>query len=163
VSTAALSQRALARETDLSLEVKVMKVVRILSIAALCITASVCQLARAQNDAGNFYMGKVKVEVIKRYRGSEVLPKAEKVLIQDFAVPPGVVALDESAAGRLHTRIFLRRDPDDESTPAALAQQVQASFSKTLINDLKKSNIQAERSSGGDGSTNGSSLIVSGE
>jgi len=140
-----------------------MKIVRILSIATLCTIASACQIALAQNDVGNFYMGKVNVEVIKSYSGSEVLPKAEKVLIQDFTVPSGVITLDESAAGRLHTRIFLRRDPDDESTPAALAQQVQESFSKALINDLKKSNIEAQLASGGGDFTNGSFLIVSGE
>jgi hypothetical protein len=70
--------------------------------------------------------------------------------------------MDESVAGRLHTRIFLRRDPDDESTAAALAQQVQKSFSQSLINDLKKSNIDAQRSSEVDDAS-GSFLIVSGE
>jgi hypothetical protein len=140
-----------------------MKTVQIPAIAALCIIASASQMVLAQNDVGNFYMGKVKVEVVKSYSGPEALPKAGKILIQDFAVSPGVIALDESAAGRLHTLISLRRNPDDESTSAALAAQVQASFSKALINDLKQSNIETQRCSAGDVSTSGSFLVVSGE
>jgi hypothetical protein len=138
-----------------------MKAVRILATVALCIIAF--QMAVAQNDVGNFYMGKVKVQVVKSYTGSEVLPKAAKIVIQDFAISPGVVTLDESAAGRLHTLISLRRNPDDESTPAALAAQVQASFYKALVSDLKQSNIETQPGSAADVSTNGSFLVVSGE
>lgn len=140
-----------------------MKVVQMLSMAVLCTTAPLCLVARAQNDVGNFYMGKVKVTVIKSYSGQAALPKADKVLIQDFSGPSEVVTMDESAAGRLHTLISLWRDPDGESTAAALAQQVQQSFSKSLINDLKKSDIDAQRSSEAGDATKGSFLIVTGE
>jgi hypothetical protein len=140
-----------------------MKIIRILSIATVCAIASFCQIARAQNNVGNFYMGEVKVEVISRYSGAQMLPKAEKVLIQDFTVDTGVVSMDKSAAGRIHTQLFLRRDPDDASAPVALSQQVQASFSKALINDLRKSDIEVQRSTGTQGGSDGSLLVVSGE
>ena len=140
-----------------------MKIVQIFSIAAVCTIASAHHVALAQNDVGNFYMGKVKVEVTRSYSGTQILPRAEKVIIQDFTVAPGVVTLDESAAGRLHTRLFLRRDPDNDSVPAALAQQVQTSFSKALLNDLKKSNIEAQRSTGTDDASNVPVLVISGE
>jgi Domain of unknown function (DUF4410) len=140
-----------------------MTIVRNFNIALLCTIASVCQIASAQNDVGNFYMGKVKVEVVKTYNSPAVLPKPDTVQIQDFALPVGVVTLDDSAAGRLHTRIFLRRDPADASVPAALAQQVQTSFSKALISDLQKSNVQAQRVVGNGSLASGSFLMVSGE
>jgi hypothetical protein len=117
----------------------------------------------AQNNVGNFYTGKVNVKVVRSYSGAVALPKAENVLIQDFIVPAGVISLDESAAGRLHTRLFLHRDPDDAATPAALAQQVQTSFSKALVSDLKKLNIPAQQSSSGSDAAAGSFLVVSGE
>jgi hypothetical protein len=139
-----------------------MKSLKIIGIAVMCTIAPLCQVALAQN-VGNFYTGKVKVKVVKSYSGAEALPKADKVLIQDFIVADGAVSLDESAAGRIHTRIFLHKDPDDASVSVAVAQQVQASFSKALIADLKKSDIEAQKSSPGAAATNGSVLIVSGE
>jgi len=145
-----------------------IKIVRILSIASLC-TLSSSQILHAQNNVGNFYMGEVKVDVLQSYHGSLALPKAQKIVIQDFSVDPQVISMDESAAGRMHTRLFLRRDPEDASAPTALAQQVQASFSKALINDLKKSPIETQRAtaaldgSNASNSPNASLLVVSGE
>jgi flagellar hook-basal body complex protein FliE len=140
-----------------------MKVIRVLSIAAICPVVFSFHVALAQNDVGNFYMGKVKVDVIKTYSGIEILPKPESVVLQDFTVASGVVNLDESAAGRLHTRLFLRRNTDDPSTPAVLVKQVQTSFSKALISDLKKANIEANRSTGTDNPLNVPVLVISGE
>ena len=139
-----------------------MKIMKTISTAVICTIAPLCQVALSQN-VGNFYTGKVKVNVIQSYSGAEALPKAERVLIQDFTVDEGAVSLDESAAGRIHTRIFLHKDPDDASVPVAIAQQVQASFSKALIADLKKSNIEAQRSLSGATAASGSVLVVSGE
>jgi hypothetical protein len=76
--------------------------------------------------------------------------------------------MDESVAGRMHTRLFLHQDPDDASASTALAQQVQASFSKSLIGDLKKANIAAERADAAQAgavqeSSKAALLVVSGE
>jgi Domain of unknown function (DUF4410) len=138
-----------------------MNIIRTLTIGT--IAALACRFALAQNNVGNFYTGEVKVEVVKSYASAQALPTATSVLINDFTIDPAVIAMDESAAGRMHTRLFLRRDPDDASAPTALAQQVQASFSKALIGDLKKQNITAERAGDTQDGSKGALLVVSGE
>ena len=138
-----------------------MKMIRTLSFVAVCALAVSGEFVVAQNNVGNFYMGEVKVEVVKSYGGAPLLLKGGRVVIQDFTVDPGAVQMDDSAAGRMHTRLFLGHDPDDAAAPEALAQQVQASFSKALIGDLKKADLEAQRG-GAQGAANGP-LLVSGE
>jgi hypothetical protein len=105
---------------------------------ALCLMAVACQLAMAQNASGNILTGDVKADVLKRYSGPEVLPKPDKVVIHDFAVPVGAITTDKSIAGQLHRDVMLRHGVDEDSSPEALAQQVQAAFTKALAGELKK-------------------------
>src|SRR5258708_18345338 len=130
---------------------------------ALCLMTMAGQLAMAQNAAGNILTGDVKADVLKRYKGPGVLPKPDKVVIHDFAVPVGAITTDESIAGRLHRRILLRHGVDEDSSPDALARQVQAAFTKALAGELKKVNIPAQKMSAAEGAMSGSNLTVTGQ
>lgn len=135
---------------------------------ALCLMTVACQLAMAQNASGNILTGDVKADVLNRYNEPEVLPKPDKVLIHDFAVPVGATTTDESIAGQLHRRIKLRHGVDEDSSPEVLARQVQAAFTKALTGELKKVNIQtanvpAQKMPAAEGATSGPNLIVEGQ
>ena len=134
----------------------------------LCVITIASQVTMAQNSAGNILSGNVKADVLKRYSGPEALPKPDKVLIQDFAVPAKQVTTDESIAGELHRDVMLRHGVDEDSSPEVLAQQVQAAFAKTLAGELKKANIQtvnipSQKTSSAEGAVDGSNLVVTGE
>ena len=133
----------------------------------LCFVAFAGQVATAQNSAGNILSGDVKAVVLKRYNGPETLPKPDKIVIQDFAVPVGDIATDESMAARLHRRIMLRQGEDEDSSPEVLVQHVQAAFAKALASELKKLNIQAVRMpaqmSAAKGAISESDLVVAGQ
>lgn len=133
---------------------------RIFFVVSLVATA--VQVATAQSSAGNIVTGKAKVETISRYNGSEVLAKPDKVIVQDFT-PVGDIITDESVAARLHRQLSLRHGSDEDSTPEALTRQVQASFSKTLIRELSKANIQSERAIDDASAPSAPVLIVEGE
>ena len=105
---------------------------------ALCVMAIAGQVVMAQNSVGNILSGDVKAEVVKRYSGPGALPKPDKILIQDFAVPARETTTDESIAARLHRTVMLRHGVDEDSSPQVLAQQLQAAFAKTLAGELKK-------------------------
>src|SRR5882672_2867374 len=109
---------------------------------ALCLMAVACQLSMAQNASGNILTGDVKADVLTRYSGPGGLPKPNKVLIRDFVVPVGAITTDGSIAGQLHRRVLLRHGVDEDSSPEALTQQVQAAFTKALATELEKVNIQ---------------------
>src|SRR5215469_1053742 len=98
-------------------------------------------MAVAQNSAGNILSGDVKADVVKRYNGPETLPKPDKIVIHDFAMPGADITSDESAAARLHRNLMLRHGVDEDSSPEVLAQRVRAAFTKTLTAELQKANI----------------------
>jgi hypothetical protein len=130
--------------------------------------AIVCQVAIAQNSSGNIITGDVKADVLKRYSGTENLPKPEKIVIHDFAVPAGGIKTDESIAGRLHRDVTLRHGTDEDSSPEVLAQQVQSAFAKALASELKKANIPTvsvpvRTMSATAGSPSASDLVVDGK
>jgi hypothetical protein len=128
----------------------------------LCMLAMAAQVATAQSSAGNVVTGEAKVEIISTYKGSETLPKPEKVMIEDFT-PVGDIIMDESAAARLHRRLSQRHGSDEDSTPEILIQQVQDTFSKTLIKEFSKVNFHSERSLIGGSSPTPAVLVVEGE
>ena len=135
---------------------------------ALGVATVAGQFAMAQTSSGNILTGDVKAEVVRRYSGPETLPRPERVLIHDFVVPVDGVTTDESIAGRLHRDIMLRHGVDEDSSPEALARRVQAAFTKTLTEELKKVNMPAagspaERALMTDGVLADSELVVDGE
>lgn len=131
--------------------------------SGLCLIAMAGQVATAQNSVGNILTGEAKVEIIKSYSGSELLPKPEMVVIKDLAVPAEAITTDESVAAQLHRKRMLRRGSDEDSTPEVLTQQVQASFAEALASELKKVNVQSQRAYGGNSAFIASSLIIDGE
>ena len=128
----------------------------------LCVLAVTVHVATAQSSTGNIVTGEAKAEILSKYNGSEVLAKPEKVMIQDFT-PVGDIIMDESAAGRLHRRLSQKHGSDEDSTPEVLVQQVQSAFSKTLMEEFTKANVQSERSLVGAGAPAAAVLIVEGE
>jgi hypothetical protein len=123
--------------------------------------------AMAQNSTGNILQGQAKANVFKQYSGPEALPKPDKVLIHDFAMP-AEIATDKSIAGQLHRTIMLRHGVDEDSSPEVLAKRVQAAFSKALAEELKKANISAfhvpgQKTSSAENLASGSNLVVDGE
>ena len=100
--------------------------------------------------------------MISTYDGSEALAKPEKAMIQDFT-PVGDIIMDESAAARLRRRLSLKHGSDEDSTPQVLTQQVQPAFSKTLIEEFTKLNVQSEKSLDGRGDPSAAIMIVQGE
>lgn len=116
--------------------------------------------ALAQDSVGNPITGEAKIEVIKSYGGSGVLPKPSIVVIQDFQLI-GDVITDDSAAARL--RLGRGHGSNADSTPDALVQQVQTVFSKTLKAELDKVKVPSERESDSSGPAAGTALLVGGE
>ena len=131
--------------------------------SGLCFLAMAAQMATAGNSVGNILTGEAKVEIIKSYTGSELLPKPEMVVINDFVVPAEAVTTDESVAAQLHRKMMLRRGSDEDSAPEILTQLVQAGFAQALASELKKVNVQSQRAYDGGGAFIGSRLIVDGE
>jgi len=110
-----------------------------ISIAAVIAFAG----AHAQTGATNILVGDTKAEVVASYQG-DALPKPDKIMICDFNVPADVVTMDQSAAGRLQRRRLQRHSADADSSPEALAIQVQSAFAKTLVSELQKLDMPAE-------------------
>lgn len=135
---------------------------------ALGVVTVAVQVAMAQTSSGNILTGDVKAEVVRRYSGSETLPRPARVLIHDFIVPIDGVTTDESIAGRLHRGMMLRHGVDEDSSPEALTRQVQEAFTKTLTEELKKVNMPvvaspAQRALMADRVPAGSELVIDGE
>ncbi len=121
----------------------------------------VCQITTAQNSAGNVITGNAKAEVISSYTGPTPLPKPERIWIRDFK-PVGDIVVDESLAARMHRHSLLGGGSDD-STPEAVVQQIETSFTKTLTGELKKQKMETDRMPDGMGTLDGTYLIVEGE
>jgi hypothetical protein len=93
-----------------------------------------------QNRSGNILTGEVKASVVKCYSWSG-LPKPDKILIRDFAVPVGDITTDESIAEQLHREILLRHGVDEDSCQRFWAQRVQAAFGKALATVVRGQTI----------------------
>src|SRR5258708_4090611 len=129
---------------------------------AACI-ATLAAAVHAENAAKKLLVGDTKVEILARYQG-DALPKPEKALIDDFAVPPSVISVDASPAGRMH-RPGRRVEGANPNAPEALTHQVQASFSKSLLHELQQAaSVPAETAAGGaDAAVAPHTLLVQGE
>jgi hypothetical protein len=125
----------------------------IAGIASLLAASAV----EAKNPVKKVLLGDTKVEIIAKYQG-EALAKPEKALVYDFAVPPSVISVDESPAARLH-----RPRGDADSPESAVAKQVQDTFSKKLLGELKEASVAAEAAAGPDASAPPHTLLVQGE
>jgi hypothetical protein len=104
----------------------------------LCILASIGQIAAGQTSSGNLLTGVVKASPVQHDDGPALLPKPEMIVIRDFSLPVAAVTTDKSVAGQIHRDILLRHGVDEDSSPEALSQRVQAAFAKTLASELQK-------------------------
>jgi hypothetical protein len=102
---------------------------------------AVAAIAAAQTSAGNALTGEAKVQMIASYTGAAPLPKPDKILVYNFTVDPDSIAMDDSAAERLHRRRLARRGSDTDSSPEQVAQRVLAAFTDALVGELQKTSV----------------------
>jgi hypothetical protein len=130
--------------TKSNVESFLINVVRSIVVAVMLAVGAAT--LHAQNAAKKFLDGEAKVTMLNSYTG-EPLAKPTETVVYDFVLPGDAIAMDNSPAARLlgHGPISqLKGDPND-STPANVAANVQAAFSKTLVNELKKTPVPEPR------------------
>lgn len=136
-------------------------VITLLEVA--CLAAAVAdEGANAQSAPQKLLVGDTQVEIVASYKGPQTLAKPGKALIYSFNVPPDVITMDQSAAARLQRRRLQRRESDANSSPEALAKQVQVAFAKTLVSELQKMAMAVETAPA-DRAIPAHALIVHGE
>lgn len=64
------------------------------------------------SHTGNFYQGETHFQVTDLHQDCGLLANTHLVIVREEQVHDTAVTMDQSAAGRLHTRLFLRKDPD---------------------------------------------------
>lgn len=132
-------------------------------LAVACSAAAIVyESANAQSGPQKLLVGDTQVEIVASYKGLELLPKPDKTLVYNFMVPPNVVTMDKSAAGRLQRRRLQRREPGPDLSSDDLAKEVQLAFAQTLLTELQKVTLPAETALD-DTATPPHSLIVHGE
>jgi hypothetical protein len=137
-------------------------------IAAIWFVCGIVSLAfpesgQSQSSSGSLLGGKTNTVVVASYQGTDALPKPEKTVVYDFAVPLDAVAMDESLTAQMHRRRMMRRGADADYSPEAVARQVQAAFSKTLVDALLKAQVSAGRPSSLYAPVPARALVVRGE
>ncbi len=73
------------------------------------------------------------------------MSKPEKIVIDNFIVPPDALTPDYSAAERIHKRHEFLLGVVDGKEPQTPEEVVQASFGETLADELKKTSLSTER------------------
>ena len=91
--------------------------------------------------------------MFQSYKGDVALLKPVRVVVFDFKVPKEVITLDHSPAAHFlsHDPIArMKHDEGRDESPALVAADVQAEFSKTLTSELGKTSIPAASAVGSD-------------
>lgn len=88
------------------------------------------------SHTGNFYQGETHFQITDLHQGCELLSDTRLVIIRQEQRHDTAVSMDQSAASRLHTKLFLRKDADSVEASEALAQQVRESFTKNIVKNL---------------------------
>ena len=122
------------------------KMISVIWITTGIATLAFSQLVNAQSAPEKLLVGEARVETVETYKGP-ALAKPDKILVANFVVPSDVISMDESMGARLHRRHLLLRGSDPESTPESVAQQVQATFARTLVSELQKTPLPTEAAS----------------
>lgn len=132
-------------------------------LGTIVVAVSIQASAQTQsNGLKSVLVGDLNVQVLQSRTGSDSLPKPERILVFDFNVPPELIAMDESFAGRLQTRRSSRRGIN-ESTPEQVAQRVKEVFSRTLLQSLASVPIPSQRQQDGAATSPIQSLVIRGE
>lgn len=105
-----------------------------------------CEAAKGKNSShtGNFYSGETHFQVTNLQWDCSPLANTHLVILRQKQVDKTIVSTDQSIAGRLHTKLFLREDPDSPEASNALVQQVRKSFTKSLVKNLNDLHFVAD-------------------
>ena len=97
-----------------------------------------CEEAKSgiASHTGNFYQGEAHFQITDLHQSCGLLANTQLVIVRQEQVHDTAVSMDQSAAGRLHTRLFLRKYPNSVDASEALAQQVRESFTKSIVKNL---------------------------
>lgn len=135
-------------------------------VAVTLLTITVATL-QAQNTVEKVLVGDTKVTVLQSYKGTDTLSKPAQIVVHDFDIPSEVITIDRSPAAHIlgHSPIArMKGDAGENENPAAVATKVQAAFSKTLLNELKKTSIPSVQSAlGANPESPVSTLIIRGD
>ncbi len=99
----------------------------------------------SENSVQKIVVGGADVQTIASYTGPEPLAKPRKIVIDDFIVPADAVTPDYSAAERIHKRHQFLIRTIEGNQPQSPEEAVQASFGKTLADELAKTSLSTER------------------
>ena len=90
----------------------------------------------ASTHSGNFYSGETHFQVTQLQQTCGLLTSTHLVVVRQLQGDKTAVSADQSVAGRLQTRLFVRKDPSSVEATDALAQQVRKSFIKSIVANL---------------------------
>jgi Domain of unknown function (DUF4410) len=126
-------------------------------VAVVTILTDASLILRAQNAVEKVLVGETEVTTIQSYKSDASTPKPVQVVVFDFKVPKEVITLDHSPAAHVlsHDPIArMKHDQGRDESPASVAANVQAEFSKTLITELGKTSIPVASAVGSDAPVN---------
>jgi hypothetical protein len=127
------------------------------------LTGVVVPTMRAQSSVQKVMVGDAKVTMLSSYQGAP-LPKPSQTVVYDFTISDDLVQMDNSAAGRLAARGPLSRmKGSSDATPEAVAANVEATFSKTLVSELGKTSIPTTKAESAYAKPAANTVVVHGE
>jgi Domain of unknown function (DUF4410) len=127
------------------------------------LTGVVVPTMRAQSSVQKVMVGDATVTMLSSYQGAP-LPKPSATVVYDFTVSDDIVQMDGSAAGRLLGHgPFSRAKGDPDATPEAVAENVEATFSKTLVSELGKTSIPTMKAESAYAKPAANTVVVHGE
>jgi hypothetical protein len=96
---------------------------------------------QAQNRVGTVITGRAKATELNKYSGNEPLPLPQMVLVENFKMSGDVI----TEPGRTHRHHLLHKQ-SQPLTPDELVSAVQNSFAISVIDHVKKLNVDVQRS-----------------
>jgi len=130
------------------------------ALNAIWLIALAAHAANPDTRVGTVVTGRAKLQLLYRYDTSHVLPKPDRVVIQDFSTEGEVVMTQYRFHHHFHH--LLHPESDQDASPEELMQHVQDSFAKTVIESLEKEKVKTERLVDV-GTDSGTVLIIRGE
>jgi Domain of unknown function (DUF4410) len=125
----------------------------LLGVLIACMTSH----AQAQDRVGTIITGRAEATVLKKYSDAALMPKPQIVLIENFRMTGDVITDPE----RTHRHHLLHKQ-SQPLTRDELISAVQNSFATSVIDHVKKLNVDVERSTD-PSKAKPSTLVVEGE
>jgi hypothetical protein len=129
------------------------------AITLMALAALAAHAANPDTRVGTVVTGRAKLQLLYRYDASLVLPKPDRVVIQDFPTE-GEVVMENHRFHHHHHPLHPESGQDD--SPEELMQHVQDTFAKTFIESLEKEKVKTERLVDVE-TESGTELIIRGE